>query len=243
MKKLKELYRRHIYGVIGTLAFHLILLSIFLLAELKTSKMPKDEGIILDFTEQPPPKLPEPEIEKEKTATASSAQSADQGSNRAVNDASKAKPTRDKFFDESYKKEIEQAKALVNDVNKTLSQKIPEIGDIKMPEETTEGMKPEDIKNTIYKGKSNIHYSLENRYHVRLPIPIYLAQGGGEVTVDIVVDRSGQVISAEPRPNPNISDPMLMAYAKKAALNTEFNSDPNAPEKQRGTITYNFVPQ
>ena len=104
-------------------------------------------------------------------------------------------------------------------------------------------MKPEEIKNTIYKGKSNIHYSLENRYHVRLPIPIYLAQGGGEVTVDIVVNRNGRVLSAEPRPNPNITDIMLLAYAKKAALNTEFNADPKAPEKQRGTITYNFVPQ
>ncbi|GET31651.1 hypothetical protein PbJCM13498_05140 [Prolixibacter bellariivorans] len=243
MKKLKELYRRNIYGVIGTLAFHLILLSIFLLAELKTSKQPKDEGIILDFTEQPAPKLPEPEIKKEKATAASSSESVDRGSNRAVNDASKEKPSKDKFFDKSYKEEIEKAKALVNDVNKTLSQKIPEIGDIKMPEETTEGMKREDIKNTIYKGKSNIHYSLENRYHVRLPIPIYLTQGGGEVIVDIIVDRNGRVLSADPRPNPNITDPMLLAYAKKAALNTEFNVDPKAPEKQRGTITYNFVPQ
>jgi TonB family protein len=243
MKRLKELYRRHIYGVIGTLAFHLILLTIFLLAELKTSRMPKDEGIILDFTEQPPPQLPEPEVKKEKAASQSSSESADRGSNRAVNDASKQKPTKDKFFDKAYREEIEKAKALVNDVNKTLSQKIPEIGDIKMPEETTEGMKPEEIKHTIYKGKSNIHYSLKDRYHVRLPIPIYLAQGGGEVTVDIVVDRSGRVLSAEPRPNPNITDPMLYAYAKKAAENTEFNADANAPEKQRGTITYNFVPQ
>jgi len=243
MRKIKEIYRRNIYGVIGTLAFHLILLTIFLLAELKTSKEPKNEGIILDFTEQPPPKLPEPEIKKEKAESASTTSSVDQGSNQAVNDASKAKPTKDKFFDESYRKEIAEAKALVNDVNKTLSQKIPDIGDVKMPEETTEGMKPEEIKNTIYKGKSNIHYSLENRYHVRLPIPIYLAQGGGEVTVDIVVNRNGRVLSAEPRPNPNITDIMLLAYAKKAALNTEFNADPKAPEKQRGTITYNFVPQ
>ena len=243
MRKIKEIYRRNIYGVIGTLAFHLILLTIFLLAELKTSKEPKNEGIILDFTEQPPPKLPEPEIKKEKAESASTTSSVDQGSNQAVNDASKAKPTKDKFFDESYRKEIAEAKALVNDVNKTLSQKIPDIGDVKMPEETTEGMKPEEIKNTIYKGKSNIHYSLENRYHVRLPIPIYLAQGGGEVTVDIVVNRNGRVLSAEPRPNPNITDIMLLAYAKKAALNTEFNADPKAPEKQKGTITYNFVPQ
>ena len=243
MKKLKELYRRHIYGVIGTLAFHLVLLTIFLLAGLKTSKMPKDEGIILDFTEQPAPKIPEPEMKKEKKANASRAESVDRGSNRAVNDASKKKATKDPFFDKAYREEVEKAKALVNDVNKTLSQKIPKIGDVKMPEETTEGMKPEDIKNTIYKGKSNIHYSLKNRYHVRLPIPIYLAQGGGEVIVDIVVDRHGRVLSAVPRPNPNITDSMLYAYAKKAAENTEFNADPNAPEKQRGTITYNFVPQ
>jgi hypothetical protein len=59
-------------------------------------------------------------------------------------------------------------------------------------------VKPEDIKNNLYTGESNIEYFLENRHHVKLPIPVYLSEYGGKVKVDILVDRSGKVIKAEP---------------------------------------------
>jgi hypothetical protein len=95
----------------------------------------------------------------------------------------------------------------------------------------------------IYSGKSNIHYFLENRFHIRLPIPVYLAKSGGSITVDIQVDRSGNVIKAEAKTAKNIADPMLPVYAKQAAERTLFNSESNAPEIQRGTITYKFVAQ
>ena len=66
-----------------------------------------------------------------------------------------------------------QPKKLVSDVNKTLARKIPEIGDIPMPADHAEGKTREEVKQSNYKGKSNIHYSLENRYHAYLPIPVY----------------------------------------------------------------------
>jgi hypothetical protein len=112
-----------------------------------------------------------------------------------------------------------------------------------MPEAVTEGQDPDSIKNTIYSGKSNIHYFLENRFHVRLPIPVFLAKGGGLITIDIQVDRSGKVVKAEARPAGNISDPMLPVYATQAAERTVFNADTKAPAIQRGTITYRFVAQ
>ena len=112
-----------------------------------------------------------------------------------------------------------------------------------MPEDNTEGKTREEVKRSDFKGKSNIHYFLENRYHARLPIPIYLAEGGGEVIVDIVVGRNGRVLSANPRPNPRITDMTILAYAKQAAEKTWFNEDASAPEKQKGTITYLFMAQ
>jgi hypothetical protein len=112
-----------------------------------------------------------------------------------------------------------------------------------MPVQTTEGMNPDSIKNVIYTGESNIVYYLENRYHVRLPIPVYLAQGGGLVVVDIAVNRQGQVIQAEPRSNPAIRDEQIYLYAKAAASRTIFNTDPSAPESQKGTIHYTFIAQ
>ena len=112
-----------------------------------------------------------------------------------------------------------------------------------MPEETTEGMDPDSIKNTIYSGESNIHYFLENRYHLRLPIPVYLAQGGGLVVVDIVVNRRGKVIQADVKNSGDLKDPMLEIYARQAAQRTVFNTDESAPAQQKGTISYTFVAQ
>ena len=250
MWKVKNIYYRNIYGVIATLAFHLIVVAILLLAQLRPLKKVQEEQVYIDFSPELSKiveKVPEKAKEKQPEQDSKSTQSANQGqlsSNRAVNDASKeVSRSKDPYFDKEYEAEIAAAKKLVGDVNRTLSQKIPKIGDIAMPEDNTTGKTPEQIKQSNFKGKSNIHYNLENRYHIRLPIPVYLAEGGGEVTVDIVVGKDGRVISANPRSNPAIKDLTILAYAQQAAEKTLFNSDPSAPEKQKGTITYMFVPQ
>ena len=112
-----------------------------------------------------------------------------------------------------------------------------------MPVASNEGMTREEAKRSTFKGKSNIKYLVGNRYHLQLQIPVYLAQGGGEIVVDIVVDRNGGVINALPRGGENLSDPTILAYAKQAAEKTIFNPDQAAPDKQKGTITYIFVAQ
>ena len=243
MSKVKELYKKNVYGVMGTLIFHILLVSGFLVAELNLDvKIEKEEAILLDFTApEETEKLPEQEKTPDKNTPSdlSTKNMQTAGSNRAVNDAIK----RDKFFDAEYNRDIEDAKKLVADVNKQLSKKAPAVKKFEMPEETTEGQDPDSIKNTIYSGKSNIHYFLENRHHLRLPIPVYLAKGGGTIIVDIQVDRSGKVTKAEARASKYLSDPMLPIYATQAAERTVFNSEPKAPQIQRGTITYKFVAQ
>jgi len=245
MMNFKELYRKNIYGVMGTLIFHILLVAGFLIAELNQNiKIEKEETILVDLSvpaeienikESRPGKIQD----KNSGSEQFNKNNQSFGSNRGVNDAIK----KDKFFDESYKRDIEGATKMIADVNKQLSKKVPPIKKYEMPEVTTEGQNPDSIKNVIYSGKSNIHYSLENRFHVRLPIPVYLAKGGGLITVDIQVDRKGKVIKAEARPVNNSNDPMLSIYALQAAENTIFNLEPKAPEVQRGTITYKFVAQ
>ena len=250
MWKVKNIYYRNIYGVIATLAFHLIVVAILLLAQLRPLKKVQEEQVYIDFSPELSKiveKVPEKTKEVQPEQDSKSTQSANQGqlsSNRAVNDASKeVSRSKDPYFDKEYDAEIAAARKLIGVVNKTLSQKIPKIGDIAMPEDNTTGKTPEQIKQSNFKGKSNIHYNLGNRYHIRLPIPVYLAEGGGEVTVDIVVGKDGRVISANPRSNPAIKDLTILAYAQQAAEKTLFNSDPSAPERQKGTITYMFVSQ
>lgn len=247
MSLIKKLYHQYIYGLMGTLIFHILLFSSLLIAEIDLKKEIKEEMIVLELSV--PEDLKEEELKEEKATEEE--KSNDQntrstqnergsaGSNMAVNDARK----NDKFFDKEYINDVQAAQNLAKNVSRQLSKKVASVGDFNMPEITTEGVDPDSIKNVIYSGKSNIHYFLENRYHVSLLNPVYLAKGGGKITIDIAVDRNGNVVKAAPRANSGIKDPMLPEYALNAALRTVFNADQSAPKVQSGTITYTFVAQ
>lgn len=227
----------------GTLIFHIFLVGVFILAEMDIKREMNEDAILIDF----PLEEPEEQVMEDETQTQQnqSVQQADMRSNipSSANPVTNRAASRERFFDESYDQEIENAKRLVSDVNQQLAKDIPDLSKIRMPEQVTEGMDPDSIKNIIYTGDSNIEYDLANRYHVRLPIPIYLAKGGGTVVVDITVNRQGRVVSATPRRSGTVSDPLIIMYAEAAALRTLFNNDPSAPANQRGTIRYTFVAQ
>jgi hypothetical protein len=228
----------------GTLVFHILLITAFLLAEVDMKGSIREEPLVIEFPEiLPEEEIIEEEIKQENLLPEN------ETSNNLTNVASNRLSTQnntsstDKFFDEDYLKEVNDAKNLVSNVNNQLAKEKIKMEDIKMPMETTEGMNPDSIKNIVYTGESNIVYYLENRYHVSLPIPIYLAKGGGKVIIEIVVDRKGKVIQANPASGNNVRDEQLLMYAQTAALRTLFNSDPQAPATQKGTIHYNFIAQ
>ena len=247
MGKILRLYRDNINAIIVTLAVHVVVMVLLLFAQLKNNLDLPPNALFVDLVSEEI-KPTEPEKEKmdlgNQSLALNGAHSGSNNSNRAVNLGDQAnRGSTDPFFDKSYAKEVAAANQLSSDVRRNLAQKIPEIGDIPMPVSRTEGMTREEVKRTNFKGKSNIHYLVGNRYHLQLPIPVYLAQGGGEVVVDILVNRSGEVLSANPRSNANINDPTILAYAKQAAEKTLFNTDNAAPDKEHGTITYLFVAQ
>lgn len=63
----------------------------------------------------------------------------------------------------------------------------------------------------------------------------------GIVVVSIMVDKSGKVVSANPGVKGSTNTaPCLLKPAKEAALNTQWNSDDDAPKIQTGTIIYKF---
>ncbi len=230
----------------GTLIFHILLFSAFLLAEVDMKGKVKEEVLLIEFPDElytePEPEEADEQQQDESMPNEPSAELAETQSSRS-NVASKQIMESEEFFDEAYTEEVEAARQLASDVRQQLSKEPVAMEDIEMPVETTEGMQPDSIKNVIYTGESNIVYYLENRYHLRLPIPVYLAQGGGKVVVDIAVNREGKVVEAQPRDNSAIKDEQIFLYARAAALRTSFNTDPDAPGLQRGTIHYTFIPQ
>lgn len=248
MKLFGKIYKRNIYGVMGTLVFHILVVLFFLIADVNRKGSVKEESLSIEFPDVLPD-LKETEKEVQEQETSNEQSPTDLENKNRTNTASNQLASKntttsvEKFFDDEYLKEIEAAKHLVSDVSNQLSKKIIDIGDIKMPVESTEGMEPDSIKNVIYAGESNIAYYLDNRYHVRLPNPLYLAQGGGKVIVDIVVNRHGIVVEAIPRKNNKIRDKQVFLYAKEASLRTVFNADPSAVPEQKGTIHYTFIAQ
>lgn len=223
----------------GTLVFHIIIFACFVLAEVNVKGDIKEESLMIEFVD-----FDDSEDIKEDILNSEHQQNQSNFTNLASNKLSKSSAvttSKEKFFDNEYQKEIDEAKKMVSAVDNQLKKEKIDLNNIKMPVQTTEGMNPDSIKNVIYTGESNIVYYLENRYHTILPIPVYLTQKGGLVVVDIQVDRFGNVVKAIPQKNNN--DELTLLYAEEAAKRTKFNIDNSAPVLQSGKIQYTFVAQ
>lgn len=99
----------------------------------------------------------------------------------------------------------------------------------------------DDYTHALSTGTGNISYSLNGRNPLLLPKPDYDYQVEGKVVVEVVVDRNGNVLSASPGVKGSTTlNEYLLSVAKKAALKAKFDNKPDAPVRQKGTITYFF---
>lgn len=89
---------------------------------------------------------------------------------------------------------------------------------------------------------SGPNFSLHGRSAKYIPVPDYTEQEQGKVVVDVWVDKNGNVTKAiAGAKGTTTSNPSLWRKAQQAALNAKFSINLNAPEEQKGTITYNFI--
>ena len=104
---------------------------------------------------------------------------------------------------------------------------------------TEEGSEHQDRK---VNGRVTVSFSLVDpvRTSRHLHVPAYRCEGGGDVEVEIAVDRSGKVVNARVVYG---GDACMRGEALDAAYASTFNIDQSAPARQRGTITYIFIPQ
>ena len=84
-------------------------------------------------------------------------------------------------------------------------------------------------------------YSLGNRKALNKPQPAYTCQEQGRVAVQVSVDRNGNTtsVTAGVQGTTNTAK-CLLDQARIAAMNTKWQPDSNAPEKQVGKIIYTF---
>lgn len=90
-------------------------------------------------------------------------------------------------------------------------------------------------------GDNKPSYELGGRKAQALPLPKYDIQKEGKVVVEVTVDRSGTVTKAVAGVKGSTTlDEYLLRVAREAAMKAKFDSNPDAPPFQMGTITYNF---
>ena len=83
---------------------------------------------------------------------------------------------------------------------------------------------------------------LGGRNMVKPPIIKDISQEEGKVIVDIIVDKNGKVLRANPGARGSTTtSAVLYKIAKEAALSTKFNTNPQAPEQQKGQIVFTFL--
>ena len=111
-------------------------------------------------------------------------------------------------------------------------------------ERTEESKSSSDNANSDrkVKGSVTVSFSFKNpvRYSRYLVKPAYRCEGGGEVVVKAVIDRTGKVLSAVVVSG---GDECMRQTAISAAKGSTFDHNSDAPAKQEGTITYIFIPQ
>ena len=118
-------------------------------------------------------------------------------------------------------------------------------GDGDAIQQGVKGSENGDPASTKYYGNTNKsgdpNYNLAGRAALTKPKEQPNCEEEGRVVVSIEVNKKGMVVRAVSgvKGTTNTAD-CLLKPAREAALNTNWNADPNAPNIQKGTIIYQF---
>ncbi len=229
-------------GILGTIAFHLVLVSIFLAAKISNEKKLRRDMILIDFQEEAVEDMVDTETIDPEFEELLADYLEENRSNVPVN---LARQVDQEISTDKYVQELE------NDLNANrpeeydeTQERIKELEELANEEISMEAEESEQKPPEPFDGPTNILYKLEYRYHLRLPVPVYKCLGSGTVTVNIVVDQKGRVVQAETKKSGETANEICLADAAlTAARVTRFNSDYDAPVRQTGSITYHFIAQ
>ena len=228
-------------GFYSTIIFHLVVLIIFLLTAIH-GIVSEETSFVLDFS-----KLEEIEkIEKlEELKQQASKELDDLFSGRASNsyrdvavDRSN-QPLRDDRF-KNPNQVYDEARELQRKLDASRAAALREQGSDDVAA-NNENLPKENAQQ--YKGPSVISYTLDGRKAISLPVPAYKCQGGGDVSVQITVNRKGYVVAAQVIESVSSSDECIVRSAIAAAKRSRFRASTTAPEKQVGEIVYRFIAQ
>lgn len=255
-------------GIIGTIIFHLALLLVLIFMGFSTQlPLPGEEGILINFGNvESAEGLIEPENVKSNPVVNTNEKETVQNeksvsSNEKILtqnfEESVAIKSGDKKKTNETQEEVKKTEQVEKDPEVNKKALFP--GNSNSNNNSTsdgnktgtgnQGDKNGSVNSKNYdggpsNGQNGISFSLSGRNTKALPKPAYNSQEEGKVVVDVTVDKYGNVIKAIPGAKGTTTpDKTLWEAARKAALESKFNEKIDAPEEQKGTITYHFLLQ
>ncbi len=241
----------HKVGILGTISIHLSLAIVLLIVKMNFNPTPRVEEIDINFNNEFLPITEEQKEQMDKVALAvekllHQGMEADAIKNVAVDAADESKELNPTLEDDKginasdlYREAGMVKQRLIE--NKDLYEKSQLAGQEEIPNTPIKNTAP--VEEGKFKGPAVISYFLEGRKAMILPVPSYKCQFGGQVVVDIDVSPDGKVLDARIDSKNSLNDECIADAAIAAALASLFTESPNAPSKQKGSITYLFVPQ
>ncbi|MCR5013641.1 MAG: TonB family protein [Bacteroidales bacterium] len=248
----------------GTIAVHaLILVALFFMAFRTPLPLPGEEGVEVDLgmynqgmglvqpdraaipEQSTPPKPQEDESTKSK----------DEVVTQDSEEAPSIKKEKEKEKKENEVKPKEKPKEIPEETpQQTVNPKALFKGKDKAQDGGSEGItgqpgdqgNPNGLKD-IKKydgqgGKGNgLGYDLGGRGAKSLQRPSADFPEEGHIVVEIWVDQQGNVVRTKIAKGTDIANAEMREMAMEAARRSKFAPDPNAPDEQKGSITYNFV--
>lgn len=241
---ISRFFKNHQIGIMGTGAFHMIILIIFLLVKIQSFKHIKDLDLVMEFIEIPIEEFLEEEPESREEFLERMIEQQLRASNQAVNEAKLEEEISTEKYVEDFLKLLEAERSEEwKKINKELENLLSQEDVVLVNEETKEEeMVPE------FTGPTNISYEFLsepfNRVSVNLPIPVYKCRGYGKVEVLIEVNNLGNVVSAKPDVIDASEDSQCLSkIAEEFAMRSVFRGDNSAPADHRAKITYIFISQ
>ena len=238
-----KLSKNDIRGIIGTVLFHVMILVCFIFFGFRTPlPLPAEEGVEVNLGNSDEGMGP---VQPENLASFN------------ANNANSGNP------DQTYTQNSEETASLNENKNKNTTQqteqKVNDKALYKGKQNSKGGSegetgKPGDqghpngdpnAKNHYgTPGNNGISYFMKDRVYKSLPKPNYNSRDEGIVVVSIWVDKNGKVTKAiAGARGTTTTSQTLWRLAEDAARKSTFNEKADAPEEQKGTITYNFVNQ
>jgi hypothetical protein len=232
---LHEEQKNIITGILGTVAVHLLVLIIFLVARLDKVRDVHQESIVIEFDEEEYKTLKQLMEERKNLLSDVQDLSSSDAKNIAVNTANQMEEeiSTDKYL-EQLKEELG-----IDELNQQLDRSL---NDLEIESESGKKKNPDEEENKVYSGPTRIEFSLEGRTARYIHIPVYKCQGMGKVMVDIIVNQQGEVISTA-LASATTDETCIIETAIHSASISLFNIDTHAEAKQKGTISYEFVAQ